>query len=353
MAMIEKVEVFGDATQRGIQLGVQIKSQLAQLVDSCRSFPPRGGTWADAVIRARPYRAATLQAFPYVIDEMDAMSEAAGLDPEDVFAANVEELYALQPPAVAKACSDIVACPPATKDDVVLVGHNNDLSPELSGTLALVERHFPSGLVALSYGLAGGTSAGINSLGLCLTGNEVTQTDVRSDGIPRAILASTIIYQESFNDAVSVALHPNRAASYNNIISTSDPSQVVSIEASATKFHILRPNEVGLLYHCNQYQSADMQVVEGKPNYPSSENRLSRLMALGPQSAPLTRKDIVAILRDHGPDNTPSNDTICRHGGETSESLFGFIAQLSDRSHRVDIAFGNPCKHPFETVWSR
>ncbi|MDO8487828.1 MAG: C45 family peptidase [bacterium] len=341
--MAEIITAQGSATQRGTEIGRQTKWQMIQLVDLCRESPPAPFTWPETVKRSEPYYQQTQIHFPHLIAENDAAATAAGLDPQELFTTSVEELWATAP--MNHNCTDVIAYPPASHTNQIWVGHNNDTDPKVAELTTVVERHLEDGLVILGVGTAGlFVSAGANSQGIVLTGNELTQTDIQEGGIPRIQLAMALLYAPNVTQAVSIALHPRRASSYNNIISSVQES--VSVEASATAHRLIRP-ESGLIIHSNHYLTPGMQAYEGKPNYTSSLTRHRRATQLATQLHPLDRENMISILADHGEDNLPSENSICRHG--ESQTQFSFLANLT--TGVIELAVGNPCQNRFEAIW--
>ena len=67
---------------------------------------------------AEPYRQATLETWPWIVDELDGVAEGANAHPLAVFASSVEEIADLYGDAGAPegAASDMVACSAASAD---------------------------------------------------------------------------------------------------------------------------------------------------------------------------------------------------------------------------------------------
>src|SRR5262245_55055426 len=92
---------------------------------------------AEQLALAQAYREYTAERLPYLVIELDAVAEGAGVDPIRLFAASIEEIWDWEdPPAPAERsrltsergrCSDLVIGPPATASGSVMVAHNNDL----------------------------------------------------------------------------------------------------------------------------------------------------------------------------------------------------------------------------------
>ena len=213
---------------------------------------------------AEPFRQATLETWPWIVDELDGVAEGADAHPLAVFASSVEEIADLYGDAGAPRarCSDLVACPPASADGHLWVAHNNDLPPKLEDELVAIERRVDGEPVDLhDRHRTVAVSVGFNDAGLSLTGNELTPNDNRV-GIPRLLQVRDILRRRTLDEAVEAALHPRRASSYNNVLAHRDGG-VVSVEGSATDAELIEPRREGTLAHTNHYVSERMRRYEG------------------------------------------------------------------------------------------
>jgi isopenicillin-N N-acyltransferase like protein len=320
---IELVRVAGTHRQVGLQIGAATAASVcrhAQDVDPGR------------LARAAAYRDTTAAELPWLVEEMDAVAEGAGAEPLAVFASAIEELWA-EELVPASRCSDLVACPPATPDDHVWVGHNNDLGPDAEDELVAIEWRVPGDPVMFTIGIGAGISVGFNSAGLALTGNELSPSDDRV-GIPRLLLVRDILRRRTLEDAVAAALHPRRASSYNNLLSHRDGG-VCSVEGSATDAELLRPED-GKLAHTNHYTSPRMAPYERDPRAIAGSQARYRSACGWLGRGPVTPELLREALCDH--DGAP--DSLCRHTGE-SKTVFWCIADVTEGTVRY--GRGNPC----------
>jgi isopenicillin-N N-acyltransferase like protein len=311
----------------GKQIGARCVDAIAR---RCAAVP------ATAVQAALPYREVTERELPWLVEELDAVAAAAGVDPMALFAASIEELDE-QPAEPGRGCSDLVACGPAAADGHVWVAHTNDLSAPSEDDLIAIEWTVPGDPVVFTVGIGPWISVGFNSAGLALTGNEVTPNDNRV-GIPRLLQVRDILRQRTLDDAVRAALHPARASSYNNLLSHRD-GRVVSVEGSATDAALMEPQD-GRLAHTNHYVSERMRPYEGDVAYAAhSDVRYRRALAwLAPGN--ITQTTLRAALSDH----SDAPDSICRHlhPGSQTKTVFWCIADVT----RGEITYGrgNPCR---------
>lgn len=300
---------------------------------------PAGRTRAEQLELAAAYRAVTMDAMPWAIEEVEGAAEAAGVHGLDLFACCIEEIwYEPRRPTHQKACSDLVATAPKT-DGRVLIAHNNDMSRRYQDELIAIERRVPGDPPILTIGNGIWISVGWNADGLSLTGNELSPNDERV-GIPREIQVRAMLRDRSLDAAVATALHPARASSYNNVLAWTD-GRVANVEGSATAGEITEPVD-GALVHTNHYVCDAMLAYEGDPDYAElSAIRYRRAAELLDAAADGSVDDTMlrGFLSDH--EHTP--DSICRHeaDGRTSVTCFWCVADVS--AMRVTFGRGNPC----------
>jgi isopenicillin-N N-acyltransferase-like protein len=316
----------------GEALGDDIRAEVEEFGD-----PPEGRTRGEQLSLASRYRDATAAAFPGVLEELDGAAEACGIDPLEMFAASIEEIWHPAPgPAHARGCSDLVAAPPASADGHVLVGHNNDLGPSARDRIVAIEREVDGEPLTFTLGIGPWPSVGWNETGVSFTGNELSPNDERI-GVPRLLQFRAMLAARTIDEAVGLALHHERASSYNNLLA--DARRVVNVEGSATEAELVEPAGEGILAHTNHYACASMLPREGDEEYARhSAVRLERAMELleAPGRGGVTRASIRGMLADH--ERRP--DSLCRHEGE-SQTVFWCVADVTDM--RISYGRGNPC----------
>ncbi len=329
--------VEGPHREVGRQVGAATAAVCRDAVAFDGALPP-GRSRADQLALAARYRAATLAATPWLVDEIDGAAEGAGVDPLALFAASIEEIWSVRPSqatageTVDGRCSDLVAAPPATRDGHVWVAHNNDLSPASEASVIAIEWRLPGEPVVLSLGIGPWISVGWNAAGLSLTGNELSPNDERV-GVPRLLMVREQLTARTLDEAVAMALRPDRASSYNTVFAHRD-GRVVNVEGSTTDAEVTAPSAAGTLAHTNHYACERMVRYEGDPTYARrSAVRLGRALELlagpagdGPAPGSIGPAELTAFLADHG-----TSPSICRHddGAETSVTVFWCLADVT------------------------
>src|SRR5205807_2246907 len=161
---------------------------------------------------------------PWVVEELDAAAEAAGVDPLALFAASVEELE-----DAPRGCTDVVVGR--------LVAHNNDLDAADEEDVVAIEWRVEGEPAIFTLGIGPWISVGWNEAGLSVTGNELDPNDERV-GIPRLLQMRDVLTRTRLEDAVDAVLHPARASSYNWVLAS--PEGAVNVEGSATAAEVRR-----------------------------------------------------------------------------------------------------------------
>jgi isopenicillin-N N-acyltransferase-like protein len=339
---IELIRVAGTHRDVGLQMGEAardaIRDEIAKLWDDL----PDGRSKADQVALATVYREFTAPRLPWLMEELDACAEGAGVDPLAFFAASIEEIwYAPRTRATVGRCSDLVAGPAATADGHLLVAHTNDLGPSAEARIVALEKRVHGDPVVFQLGAIPILSVGFNSAGLALTGNELSPNDEKV-GISRDHQVLEMIRARSLQEMVDAALRPDRASSYNNVLTSAD-GRVANVEGSATDAEVTELDERGHLAHTNHYACERMLPYEGDEDYADhhSSVRLARardLLAAQPPGT-ITMAAMRTMLSDH--DGRP--DAICRHteDGARSKTVFWCVADVTEGVVRY--GRGNPC----------
>jgi hypothetical protein len=323
------------------EVGRQVGAATADVVRAAVAFDavlPAGRSRAEQLALAQRYLDATLSATPWLVDEIDGAAEGAGVDPLALFAASIEEIWAVRPSQatrgkiVAGRCSDLVAAPPATPDGHVWVAHTNDLSPSSEEALVAVEWHVPGEPVVFTLGSGPWISVGWNDAGLSLTGNELSPNDERV-GVPRLLMVREQLTARTIDDAAAMALRPDRASSYNTVFAHRD-GRVINIEGSAGDAEVTAPSAAGTLAHTNHYACERMLRYEGDQGYAlGSAIRLARARELldgpegrGPTPGSIGPDVLLATLADHA-----TRPSICRHadGADGTVTVFWCLADVT------------------------
>lgn len=352
---IPLLRVRGLHREVGEQVGAAVAEVLRRATDPVAWRLPVGRSAEAQLALAALYREATRQAVPWLVEEIDGAAAGASVDPRALFAASIEEIWAVRPSqASAEAivrgrCSDIVATAPATADGHTWVAHNNDLGADSEASVVAVEWRVPGEPVVFSLGIGPWISVGWNDAGLSLTGNELTPNDERV-GVPRLLMVREQLTTRTVEAAIAAALRPDRASSYNTVFAHRDGG-VANVEGAATDAEVTRPDAAGTLAHTNHYVCQRMLRYEGDPDYARRSavryRRAAELIGGAAATAgAVTPERLRAILSDHA----GAPDSICRHlpaegdgaaGASTTKTVFWCLADVT--AGRILYGRGNPC----------
>jgi len=190
---------------------------------------------------------------------------------------------------------------------------------------------------------------GLNSFGVVLSGEELSPNDEKI-GMPRSVVAFSILFTKNLKEAVSASVIKNRASSYNNIIIS--PEGVVSVEGSATDYEMLKPNR-GIFVHSNHFTGQKMLKYEfSDENDFHNISSKSRSASGKRQAESLIRpnfevgiEDVKRIMRSH--EYGESGNSICSHG-ERICTVFSFIYKYGNSY--FEAVTGNPCQNSYDRI---
>lgn len=317
---IPMIEARGTYREVGRQIGMQGKPQIQSMLAYLRENVPAGFSWEQMLIHSKDYLAPSRAVYPQYIEELEGISEGAGVSFDDIFLSMCEELW--ESP-VLHGCTDMAARGRATLDRTTLIAHTNDLSLSSEARLVILKIQAgdePEILAVSPGGIA--ISAGYNASKISLTGNQLDSNDVRA-GVPRLLVVRAILGSRTLSEAMTHCLLPQRASSYNNVIADGS-GEVYSMEGSATDLEAIYI-EKDVMAHANHYVSPAMRRFEldrsTNANSIIRHNRAEYL--LRENYGKLTPELFRTLLADHAGYPT----SICKHGTE-SFTVFSIIIQV-------------------------
>lgn len=365
MLPISIIKTHGTHYQVGHQIGVAAREVIRAMYAETRA--EYGDRWDGLLALTPPFIDKTREHLPKVLDELRGCAEEAEIPFEGLFLMSVEELLYeevrggngrtgnLPLPLLgkeggnaapfgekSKGCSDLAAGPAATRDGHVWLAHNNDLGKGAYHQLFVT--HFcvdgePEILAVTIGGIF--ISIGLNNAGICLTGNQLNANDSRV-GVPRLLLVRDILAQTNVEDALASALHPERASSYNNIISSKD-GRIVNAEGSATSVALTWSEENGgTVAHTNHYLDKEMLPFESDAkNVAMSASRCARAFYYARKYRGEIDFEVCArFVRDH----VYEPWSVCKHAGQ-SVTVFSTLIDLTEG--KMWLTHGNPCQSGF------
>jgi len=364
VASLPVLRIAGDHRTVGRAVGAATAPVLREAVAFDAALPA-GRSRDEQLALAAQYRAATRAGTPWLVAEIDGAAEGAGVDPLALFAASIEEIWAVPPSqagtteAVRGRCSDMVIGPPFTADGHLWVAHTNDLGQPSEAKIVAVEWRVPGEPVVFSLGIGPWISVGWNDGGLSLTGNELTPNDERV-GVPRLLMVREQLTARTLDDAVAAALRPDRASSYNTVFAHRD-GRAANVEGSGGDAVVRAFGFGDTLAHTNHYVEPAMLRYEGDAAYAHrSAVRYERACALLAGAAAAVPGTVTpALLRAWLADHAGAPDSICRHPASSApaprnpsvvapliegsvKTVFWVIADVT--AGEIRYGRGNPCE---------
>jgi len=336
-----------EASGKPFDMGKTVGKKCAQLAKDYRKGISEsitygtGQSWQSAVERAKLYLPYAEEFHPDYIEEIRGYSEGAKQSFEEMFALCCHELLF---PDAFRGCTDIVVNGDVTSNGHVLAGHNEDWSNDQLDTVVLLHAK-PSGKPEFFCTAYAGLlpSCGMNSAGISLTGNALSQNDMRI-GIPKSFPVRKALEARRIGEGLAFAMPANRASSYNNIV-TDKNGEIYNLEGSATDCAWLYGID-GYLVHTNHYTADKMLKYELEPHTVATSvfryNRALRLVE--DQLGSVSAESLQSIFRDHV--NKPGS--VCRHMDpgihrlDGSETIFSVIYDLT--ALEAHICKGHPCE---------
>lgn len=347
------IDVSGDHFSMGRQIGEACSPQIRQMLESYRglinsSYERLRLNWERAILQARKYQPFVAEHTPLYLQELEGMAEGAGVAMDDLIVLNCME--GIVNDRLHLKCTSFAVSGELTVNGHVLVGHNEDWSPEDECTVYLV-RARPDDepdFLALTYG---GLipNIGLNQCGIAQCCDSVYPNDSRL-GVPRIFVARAVLGSRSLSEALTAAVMGKRSAGYNHLIAE-DSGELYNIEVSAKQF-AARYAEGGMIAHTNHYLDFGLRQIEQQPeSLLRSHVRLNRAERLLSTLAPHTFETFQRILADHV--NHPHS--ICCHDAqeanpiERSKTIASVFMDLTEKSLRV--AVGSPCQSTYQTFF--
>jgi isopenicillin-N N-acyltransferase like protein len=341
---IEVINVQGSDFECGVQAGRACRNEINGFLTCVQQSIPLNQHWEDIQKQALLYLPASIQYFPYLVEQLQGIAVGSELTFTDIFTLATEEVFDSMPDH----CTDIAVAKPTP-----VLGHNNDFNREHLPFVTVILWQTNRGKI-LSAGLATYMCAGIgvrdNGYAIALFGNELSQNDAQI-GIPRLLVSSGILEAENMTQALDIASIKIRATSYNHVIA--DSEQLIDFEGSATDYRLIYPDNRNTIIHANHYLHPEMQRYAYEPNHEGSKCRHTRAQKLTAQISdknPIVPQ-IKEILRDHGEDNSASHKTICKHDGADPipNTVFSIISDME--SGEIWFTKGPPCKNDYQIIW--
>jgi isopenicillin-N N-acyltransferase-like protein len=345
------VYVHGTPYEQGRQLGEAAADLIRDNVDRaaqlCRLIGGGFDMQAYSAMTRRNERWVA-HVYPELLEEIHGIADTSGIPYEELLHLNLntDVAYAKAYAAVFD-CTQVVACPPATRDGKTYIAKTRDLTKGPVHQL-LVHREFDDGSFRNEIQTAGQLTlpVGVNHHGVAVgTSGQWSQRVVvdlaRGDSawhIPN--LQPVLRHAKSASEALAIVREQPRVAGMN--MTLADATSAYALEITDSEVHVFEPED-GLLVRTNHYLSPALHALAPtREENPGTFDRYARAQAMARRRhGEIAAADLVRILSDHA---APPEESICRHGGGpgVGQTYAAMVICPQDRS--MWAMFGNPCE---------
>jgi isopenicillin-N N-acyltransferase-like protein len=340
----------GGPRERGRAYGVAARDRVHGTIELYRSIFERYASlgWADVRARAGRFVEAIDTYDEQALPEIEGIAEGAGVDAEDVLAANLrtEIMFGLDSRPRQAALKECTAFGIAGASP--LIAQTWDWKPAARETvvvLACAPHDRPGFVSIVEAGML--AKCGMNETGIGVATNALQSSRDRGEpGVPFHVVLGRVLTSGSFEEACDAIARGPRASSANYLVGDArgrvadlevipgGPDEVFEPEVAAHANHFLRPTPRPF---------KDVGRIDGEDSV-RRQARAEASLAAGVATVAEAR----AVLGSH--DDDPL--AVCVHGWDPDPVLdyvtvFGMVADLA--SGTLHVAQGNPCVTPFDT----
>lgn len=284
---------------------------------------------------------------PHMLEELEGMAHASGLELERVMLLQVRNQLRADQPAAGGGCTSFALGKTAAGTSIT--GQNWDNDPALDAYSVVLTRRPDDAPAFLSITQAGLIAyMGVNDAGLAICLNTLP-APARSHGVPLYFIVRGIYETRSLDGALEAVRRANRAIPANLMLAT--PEGPANLEVTVEDVHVLREGEAGpeVVTHTNHCLHPELapinndfpELIQSQPR----KRRIDALLAAAPR--PIPRTTLEDILRDH--EGYPHS--ICRHPNDHPTtgfwtSVWSLIIDADKR--QLHLSRGNPCEHAYQ-----
>lgn len=328
------LEVSGTHKDVGAAIGGRFKDKIQRRIAWQRRVVKN---YEDYLSWGDRYFTATKQAFPNLIDELEAIAKAAEVPVPDLFFVNNRDLFDPSEELLTQRKGDPDRCTIAVafNKEGPIVGHNEDwpspVDDFLMDDLYILKATIgETTFLGLEYATeVPGDVANMNNWGLVQCINELMT--VSKVGVPKNFVARAVLEAKTLEEAETIISETNRASGFNHVLI--QDHEVYNFETADEVFEIEKVEGVPYV-HTNHYTAPGMENFEVYHTR-NSEARYQRAKELVKDVA--TEKDMMNLLSDTNDPMYP----ICRQGITVGSLVFKPVQK------EVWICYGAPSSGEF------
>ncbi|MCX8189474.1 MAG: C45 family peptidase [Nitrososphaeria archaeon] len=366
--MIEKIKVFGDHYEMGLEYGRILKQRIKKMMENLadmgmiKAMRPKivPKKWFLNTLKKdteKLMKNDILKYYPRQWESLKGIADGAGIENSMIIL-----MISLEASGFSLGgCTSLGLPSQMTVEGEPVLARNFDFPIEFTEYQVVIESRPKDGYGSLGCSIipSHGILDGLNEYGLAVACNFAYSLDK-----PTCIVPLSITLQEMLENCRSVDeaidfLKACKRGGYGAIITIMDTNANIKvIELSSHNYSV---REDGTTIVTNHYITEKMQKIEipkqaiyskkapkelwGKRVHESSEKRYIRVEQLLKTYNKVQENDIIRILKDHGEEDQPSDSTICRHTPyhNTIRSTI-----IYPKKRILKATFGNPCKTEYQ-----
>jgi isopenicillin-N N-acyltransferase-like protein len=343
----------GTPYEMGLAHGSALKKEIREIVglwkkDLETAYGTDASSFIKALLARTNFRPSIDKWTPGLLDEVRGIADGAGLDFDTMYAYQlIDETWVAGPDLVTAKCTSIGA--QKTADHPAFVSQTLDIPGFYHGYQTVLRiRERGTDLDALVLTIPGVVAAnGLNSRGVGVCVNAVTQLAYTTDGLPVAFIIRGILKKRSFGEASEFLRAIKPAAPQNYVLG--GPDGMASFELAGNRIAPFVPFVgAALTYHTNHpmvNENFNPKFLELMKARGGSLERLKgscprfnflRKM-LGDNSAALGLEELKSLYRD-------------RKSGVNNAETYACTIMLLGDDPELHIAPGRPDKEPFQVL---
>jgi len=365
----------GSDYELGMQQGQMLRDQIRALLqdirtlDAVKAMKPRLMP-ASVFLAMAKRRAGKLlgesifRYYPRQGRRVRGIAEGAGVDLSSVLFLQSLELLIGRPSFRIQACTSLGFSAEKTSTNEVIVAKNFDYLNVAAPYSLTRETRVEGGYGTLGCAMPplAGMLDGMNEHGLTVTYNLAYTMDRPRNYAPLSLALQEMLETCKRTDEAVRYITEAKRGGHDALLMIGDAEgDVKAVEISANHYAV-REMTGGQIINTNHYLTEEMRQFEiphdavhfGRGVSPqlmrtrvheSSERRRERAEELLKDRSLVNEADVAGVLRDHGEDNAPSRNTICRHD-PISSTLRSMIFFPERRTMKV--LYGNTCQGQYE-----
>lgn len=305
---------------------------------------------------------------PSLYDRLLGLAKGARISPASLWLLQAMEavlasMEGVRVPTPLGGCSAVAIRGSRSTTGEPVIAHNFDYLPIVQQFFFLRNSIPESGNRSLEFSVSplAGCIDGVNDQGLAITYNYGQTRDHGEPGPTISLrISETMAKCSTVQEALNHLLGNSRWGS--GLLMLADArGDMAALELTSNRAEVRRPGPgEEVLFQTNSFQCSNTREVEvpldavfdrfsppsvrGIKVMESPITRYCRLQDLLADAPPLSSEDLANVMADHGPQNQPSLDTVCMHGGHwVTSSCF----QWFPVSRKVRVSFSTACKADF------